>query len=115
MVWSALSAADFLKTNSTEEDLTDVIDELIVSIPQAKVIAIIYESENSFVPDNPAPVKTTNLLLYAIKNLDALALIKEFSPSGTKYLAKAVIGAPIAETEKIIISAIKAKLDKLPL
>src|SRR3990167_9402101 len=114
LVWSALSAADFLKTNSTEKDLTDVIDELIVSIPQAKVIAIIYESENSFVPDNTAPVKTTNLLLYAIKNLDALALIKEFSPSGTKYLAKAVIGAPIAETEKIIISAIKAKLDKLP-
>lgn len=131
LIWSTLSAADFLKTNSTEKDLTDVIDELIVSIPQAKVIAIIYESETPVEAPatsdlsraeprkaeagGQAPVKTANLLLYAIKNINALALIKEFNPGGTKNLAKAIIQAPLTEAEKIIIAAISDKLNKLPL
>lgn len=109
LVWSTLSASDFLKTNAAEKDLTDVIDELIVSIPQAKVIAIIYESEI------PAQGKNTSLLLYAIGNIDALSLIKEFSPEGSKCLAQAVIKAPIAEAEKTVIMAIENKLSKLPL
>ncbi|MDO8593151.1 MAG: DHH family phosphoesterase [bacterium] len=107
LVWSTLSASDFLKTNAAEKDLTDVIDELIVSIPQAKVIAIIYENET--------PEKTTSLLLYAINNIDALGLIKEFAPSGGKGLAQAIIKAPIAEAEKTVITAIEDKLSKLPL
>jgi len=118
LIWSTLSAADFLKTNSTEKDLTDVIDELIISIPQTKVIAIIYENET---PTQSAgalsqpPLKTTNLLLYTIKNINALTLIKEFNPTGTKNLAKVTIEAPLAEAEKIIITAIKNKLNKLSL
>lgn len=115
LIWSTLSASDFLKTNSTEKDLTDVIDELIVSIPQAKVIAIIYENETPAQAPDQAPIKTANLLLYAIKNINALALIKEFNPLGTKNLAKAIILAPLAEAEKSIIAAIKDKLNKLPL
>lgn len=123
LIWSTLSATDFLKTNSTEKDLTDVINELIVSIPQAKVIAIIYEREA--LPAMPGqaptgtvglgPIKTTDLLLYAIKNINALGLIKEFNPSGSKNIARAVIQAPLAEAEKIIITAIQDKLSKLPL
>ncbi len=131
LVWSTLSASDFLKTNSTDKDLTDVIDELIVNIPQAKVIVIIYENEISAnAPEprqteaagqaptgtaGPGSIKTTSLLIYAIKNIDAMALTKEFNPSGTKSLAKATIQAPIAEAEKIIINAIEDKLNKLPL
>lgn len=115
LIWSTLSAADFLKTNSTEKDLTDVIDELIISIPQAKVIAIIYESETPAEIAGSAPIKTVNLLLYAIRNINALGLIKEFNPSGTKNLARAVIKAPLAEAEKAIIAAIEDKLNKLSL
>ena len=112
LVWSTLSAADFAKTNSTEKDLTDVIDELIISIPTAKVVAIIYENHTD---DAAQPVKQTNVLLYAIKNLDALSLIKDWSASGTKSLARAIINLPIAEAEPTIINAIQDKLSKLPL
>lgn len=118
LIWSTLSAADFLKTKSTEKDLTDVIDELIVSIPQAKVIAIIYENEAPLETAEPldgARTKTVNFLLYSIKNINALGLIKEFNPTGTKNLAKAIIQAPLLEAEKIIITAIQNQLDKLPL
>lgn len=111
-VWSTLSAADFSKTSSTEKDLTDVIDELIVSIPQAKVIAIIYENQST---ETNAIQPQTNLLLYTIKNIDSLNLIKEFSPNGTKSLARAIVNLPIAEAEENIVNAIQEKLNKLPL
>ncbi len=115
LVWSTLSSSDFSKTNSAEKDLTDVIDELIVSIPQAKIIAIIYE--NKIISEEPAdePVEKTNLLLYSIKNIDSLNLIKEFNPIGTKTLARAIVNLPIIEAEKTIINAIQDKLNKLPL
>jgi len=113
LVWSTLSAADFLKTNSTEKDLTDVIDELIISIPQAKVMAIIYENETAGAEANSA--KHTNVLLYTMKNVDSLALLKDWSPAGTKSLARAVINLPIVEAEKTVINAIQEKLSKLPL
>ena len=115
LIWSTLSAADFLKTSSTEKDLTDVIDELIISIPQAKVIAIIYENQNEAASPPVQPSNQANLLLYTIKNLDSLSLAKEFNPSGTKSLSRAVINLPIAEAEKNIITAIQEKLNKLPL
>ena len=115
LVWSTLSAADFIKTDSTENDLTDVIDELIVSIPQAKVIAIIYENKSIEEKPENEPIKKTNLLLYTIKNIDSLSLIKEFNPIGTKSLARAIINLPIIEAEKTVIDAIQDKLNKLPL
>lgn len=115
LVWSTLGSTDFLKTNSTEKDLTDVIDELIVNIPQAKIIAIIYENEPAGEAAKAEPTKQTNLLLYAIKNIDALGLIKEFNPSGAKNLARAVINLPITEAEPAIINALQDKLNKLPL
>lgn len=115
LVWSTLSSSDFSKTNSSEKDLTDVIDELIINIPQAKIIAIIYENETAAAESNAAPVKTTSLLLYTIKNLDSLGLIKEFNPIGTKSLSRAIINLPIVEAEKMIITAIENKLSKLPL
>jgi len=115
LVWSTLSAADFIKTDSTENDLTDVIDELIVSIPQAKVIDIIYENKSIEEKPENEPIKKTNLLLYTIKNIDSLSLIKEFNPIGTKSLARAIINLPIIEAEKTVIDAIQDKLNKLPL
>ena len=115
LVWSTLSAADFLKTSSTEKDLTDVIDELIISIPQAKVITIIYENQVEKTPPPAQPSSQVNLLLYTIKNIDSLSLAKEFNPSGTKSLSRAVINLPIAEAEKSIITALEEKLNKLPL
>ena len=115
LVWSTLSLADFLKTNSTDKDLTDVVDELIVSIPQAKVIAIIYENKVIGQESKSEPARETNLLLYTMKNIDSLELIKEFNPTGTKSLARAIINLPIVEAEKTIINALQDKLNKLPL
>lgn len=109
LIWSTLNCADFDKTDSCEKDLIDVIDELIINIPQAKVIALIYEK-------NGQPEKTqTNVLLYSIKNIDSLELLREYSPSGTKNLAKIEIKKTLSETEESIVNLIENKLNKLPI
>ena len=109
LVWSTLNSANFSKTNSSEKDLADVIDELIISIPQAKVIVIIYETNGTGAPAQ------TKIIIHATKNIDSLALAKEFNPTGAKSLAEARINLPLAEAEKIVIKTIEEKLNKLPL
>lgn len=115
LVWSTLAFSDFLKTNASEKDLSDVVDELIVSIPQAKAIALIYENKTGHEESGGEPARRTNLLLYTMKNIDSLGLIKEFDPVGTKNSARAVINLPVIEAEKTIISALQDKLNKLSL
>lgn len=115
LVWSTLTFSDFLKTNASEKDLNNVVDELIVSIPQAKAIALIYENKTGHEEPGSEPARQTSLLLYTMKNIDSLGLIKEFNPIGAKNSARAVIDLPIIEAEKTIISALQDKLNKLPL
>ncbi|MFH1233683.1 MAG: DHH family phosphoesterase [Patescibacteria group bacterium] len=109
LVWSTLSYSDFTKTGCEEKDLVDVIDELIINIPQAKIIVIIYEQPIA------GAESQTNILVYSIKNIDSLDLLKEFKPSGAKSMAKAKTDLPLAEAEKTIIKTIEEKLNKLPL
>ncbi|MEA3464048.1 MAG: DHH family phosphoesterase [Patescibacteria group bacterium] len=108
LVWSTLTKQDFEKTNSDEKDLSDVINELIISIPQAKIIVIIYEQIIS-------GQLITNLLAHSEKNINSLNLIKGLSPQGTKNLAQARINKPVAEVEKEVIGMIEKKLSKLPI
>ena len=106
LIWSTLTKTDFEKTNSNEKDLADVINELIISIPQTKIIVIIYEQ---IINGQPITALTT----HSTNNINTLNLIKEFNPQGTKSLATAKIDKPVAEAEKQIIDLIKEKLNKL--
>jgi len=123
LVWSTLTSLDFTKTNSTDKDLNDVIDELIINIPQANVIVLIYEKALKQQTEQTADQAivqetediTTYVLVYSIKNIDSRNLIKEFNPGGTKNLAIAVIRKPVQEVEKEVISAIEERLSKLPI
>ncbi|MDD5032327.1 MAG: DHH family phosphoesterase [Patescibacteria group bacterium] len=135
LVWSTLSHIDFLKTEAGEEDLDEVIDELIVNIPMAKIIAIIYEkipenniAENEISSVNSEPLSetngmnnqkfnypTTSLVVYSVKNIDSMELIKEYNPTGDRRLARAEIDKPLTTAEKEIIELIEEKLRKLPL
>ena len=104
LVWSLLSKADFNKTGTTKNDLNDVIDELIVNIPQAKIILLIYEIKNG-----------TEVLIYSRKNIDSFNLVKQWSPEGTKQLAKIKLEKNLEETAKKIIAVVEEKINKLPL
>lgn len=109
LIWSTLSSEDFQKTNASEDGLTDIISELIADIPETKIVAIIYEVINE---NNES---TTSFLIYSIKNINSLELIKEYNPIGTKKIARAKINKPVNTVKGKIIDDIKNKLDKLSL
>ena len=109
LVWSVLNELDFSKTESSEEDLFDVIDELIINIPQAKAVLLIYESSGKNEQD-----KSTKALLYSVKNINSLAVFKAWQPRGTKKIAKIKLDKPLDKAEKEIIDAVKNYIDKLP-
>jgi nanoRNase/pAp phosphatase (c-di-AMP/oligoRNAs hydrolase) len=121
LVWSSLSFTDFLKTESNEEDLADVIEELIINIPQARVIVLLYEKagmkENMKNPEDlqGAMKCETNILVYSVKNISALDLIKEYNPRGSKRLAQATIDKAAAFAENDVTELIKGKMEKLTL
>jgi hypothetical protein len=47
IVWTMLAQKDFLDSGTGAEMLPDVIDELITYVPEAKIIALFYEDEQS--------------------------------------------------------------------
>ena len=108
LVWSTLINDDFVKTKTNENDLMEIINDLIVSIPQVKVVVIIYEKIiNEKI--------STQALIYSTKNINSLNLVKEFKPQGAKSMAKIILNKHYKEAEKEIITSIKKNLRQLPL
>jgi len=132
LVWSTLFKNDFDLTGSSEESLLEVIDELIINIPQAKIIVLFYSiSELNLVseldeedraqtaivhaPGQNSQFFTTKVIVYAVKNINAFDLVKEFNPTGTRKIAYLNVSQPLKSASEKIISLINSKLDKLAL
>ncbi|MDD5341997.1 MAG: hypothetical protein PHH01_04655 [Patescibacteria group bacterium] len=78
IVWSLLSADDFVKSGARVDDLPGVIDELIVNTPDAKVILILYEAK-------PGRVQG---IIYMPHYLDPVRILREFHPEIRKGFTK---------------------------
>lgn len=108
LVWSAIAKEDFIKTETGEDDLGEVIDELIVNMPEVKVVVLIYEASEQ-------EKNISKALIYSVKNINSLSLVKELSPEGTKKMAMVKSEKPLEELKKYLIETIKNKLNKLPI
>lgn len=104
LVWSVLSHQDFLETSTTPNELEDVIEELIVSMPKTEVIALIYEAEKFNNQEVCAVVFST-------RNIDASFITQKFNSVGNREIAKfSVTGNSLAQAERMIIEEIKNKI-----
>ncbi len=103
LIWSKLRNQDFLETNSSTDILNDIIDELIINVPSAKLVAIICESALS----------ETKIILYSLKNLNALDILEIYKPLGNSKLATAHINKDIETVISDVIPELKNKLEKL--
>ncbi len=98
LVWSLLQPDDFVKSGAGEEELSGVIDELIVNAPEAGTIVLLYEPSAG----------STNIFLQAGPGQHALDLLKPFGPTGDRHRAQAKLqGKSVLETEKIIVERLK--------
>ncbi|MEK7189439.1 MAG: DHH family phosphoesterase [Patescibacteria group bacterium] len=91
-----LTKHDFLNSGATPDDLPEIIDELIVNAPEAKIIVLLYETNQA-----------VEGIVSVNRGLDAQALVKPFNPEGTKERVKISIkNKDLVTAEKEVIENI---------
>ena len=101
MVWTLLSQQDFMHAGGEEQDLPDVIDELIASSPQAKVVVVLYEMKD----------RNICAIVRAERPLDAIALCRGYNAAGTREEVRlCLVNKTIVQVEKELIGSIKENL-----
>ncbi|NQV89086.1 MAG: hypothetical protein HQ488_02085 [Parcubacteria group bacterium] len=103
IVWTLLSQQDFLHAGASEDGLTDVIDELIASSPDAKVVVLIYEMADR----NICAIVRTE------RPMDAIALTRGFSASGTREEVRLCFTKKtVVQVEEDLLNKIKSHIAK---
>ncbi len=103
LVWSLLSQQDFMHAGAEEHDLPDVIDELIASTPEAKVVVLLYEQRDRGICG----------IIRAEHPLSAAALAAPFKPAGGREDVRVCFtGKNIVQVEKELIGKLKESLKK---
>jgi phosphoesterase RecJ-like protein len=104
LIWATAKKEDFINSEANEDSIFDIIDELIVNIPEAKLIVIIFENPES--AGNKA-------IIYSIGNINTKELLKEYSPEGNAKSSKINLDGDLQEASTKIIELIKNKLEKI--
>ncbi len=103
IVWTMLSQQDFLHASAEDKDLPDVIDELIASSPDARVIVLLYENTE----------QNICAIIRAERPLDAIALCAKFNAAGVREEVRlCFIKKNIVQVEKELIEHLKSQLKK---
>lgn len=103
LIWAKLNQQDLKGSDTDEQSITEIVDELIANIPDAKIIIILEELS----------VASTKLIIYSLKNISALEMIKEYKPTGNIKLASAILNKDIETASSEIIPEIKNRLEKI--
>lgn len=103
MVWTLLSKQDFMQSGAQEHDLPDVIDELIASSPDARVVVLMYENQEGNIC----------AIIRGERPIDVIELCKGFNASGTREEVRlCIVKKNIVQVEKELISGISKQLKK---
>ena len=102
LVWSQISSVDFTETKTDATHLTDIIDELIINMPKAQIIVLLYE-------DN----KNTKAIVHSVKNFNTLELTDSFHSTGTRNLSTIHFDKPLAEASNELIPLLEKKISTL--
>lgn len=102
LVWSTVGVQDFLDTGTTADSLHDVIDDLIISMPDAQLIVLLYEEGD-----------VTRAIVHSVKNLDALDLTLPYKGEGTKSLVLATLDRSLADAANNLIPYLEERIMKV--
>jgi len=132
LVYASLYRNDFLDLEASETDLTEVVDELIATLPKANLVALFYsQTERRFSSQNFAEAEkaeakdqsliqasidkpfSSKLLLYAFKNTNAAEILKNHDFVGGRRFASLKSDKPLKQFEKEMISLIQDNLAQI--
>ncbi len=101
IVWSVLNRQDFERSGADDSELPGVIDELIINMPQAEVMMLMYEQADQKI----------GVIANTVRTVDALTILGPFGPTGTsRYATCALPGTTLAEAERKVLEAVRAEL-----
>ena len=104
LIWSLLGSDDSSLILKEGVNLQEIVEEIIASVPEAKVILIALMSNDK---------KSLELYAYTAKGVSALDVLKSWSGSGNNKMAKAKISVTADEMSEKIITPIITMLDKI--
>jgi bifunctional oligoribonuclease and PAP phosphatase NrnA len=104
IIWSAVTANDFLKTGAGKNDLAGLVDELAANIPEAKAVVVFYDEASK---DGTTGV---NFLIHTPKNINLLDLVKEYHPHGDERTVEAATGKKLEEAKTEVIGLLERKI-----
>lgn len=106
LVYTSLTRDDFTRTGATPADLRDIMDELIMNSPEAKLALIFYEDNDQ---------GKVYALLAANKNYNALELAAPWRPEGNKNQVKFIVeGKDLKEAEETVLETMKEVIKNNP-
>jgi len=101
LVWTTITRNDLTRSGANREDLSEVIDEMLINSPEAEIIVLFYEQRDA---------DSINCLVITT-NTNALKLVTQYSPQGNSRRANIVIqGKTLKQAEEEIIQNIKNRL-----
>lgn len=104
IVWTLLTRQDFANAGTDESALENIVDELLMSAPDANIAAIFFEQ----------PGENTHVMLHARRPFDALSLGAPFRASGTREEALLRLREnDIVAAERSVITHLKDQVREL--
>ncbi len=103
LVYSTISQKDFMETGTDKNCLSEIIDELIANLPEAKMI-IVFTEESA---------EKSKALVYSQKGLEPLTLFKDYQASGSNKFCQLEINSQIEENKEKILTLAQKALAKL--
>ena len=102
LVWSQITNADFSETKTDATHLTDIIDELIINMPKAQIIVLLYQDNTN-----------AKAIIHSVRNLNALELTESFKSTGTRNLATINFEKSLTEASTELIALLENKISSL--
>ena len=100
IAWSYLTQSDFDEVKTYPDKVHEVIEELILTAPEAKLILIVYEYK-----------KQLHAVLYSDTSLSSKDIARDYEPFGSKRMATFKVQGDNPEiAAKLLVNDIKAKI-----
>lgn len=107
LVWSTITRDDFIRSGAKESDLHDVIDELIINSPEARVVVLLYETSHANTSAIHVVVKGERM--YRLKHL-----LRQYNPLGHDGMVTlSILKKNLHEAEQEVTNFLKSKLQSI--
>lgn len=100
LIWSAVSMDDFEQSGGTTDDLSGVVDELMVNTPEAELIVLLY----------PNGENKTSAIIASDRAIDVLEAFQQFHPNGSSSYATVTFASDMSSSEAELVERARTVL-----